>query len=294
MERLLQLLPFGPCVYSNLGGRDLGVVRIAGPGVGNMLFPWARALLASRALGIPMLSPTWPQLKIGSLLRSERDTRFYLRTFISRPDEITGFNRLLRLLLQHRVPESRHAQITRTAPVIRSFHGLGNFFHDLEHGRDIIVREILGILSPRLTEGLGASQGTPDLGVHIRMGDFSRNTVIETYDGRTNSTIPMDWYRAQIERFGTRDGRRAIVFSDGKDEELSDILSLPGVVRAEERSAIEDILALSRAEMLITSHSTFGYWSVFLGNGKAVSHPAVNLERYFSPAFCEARFVEAA
>jgi len=177
---------------------------------------------------------------------------------------------------------------------MRTFHGLQNFFHDLEHGQDIIAREFLGILSPRLRKGLGTSHGPPVLGVHIRMGDFSRHSGAKTYDGNTNSTIPMDWYRAQIERFGTHGGRRVIVFSDGKDEELTDVLSLPGIVRAEKRSAIEDILALSRVEMLVTSHSTFGYWGVFLGNGKAVSHPAVNLERYFSRAFCEARFVEAA
>jgi len=290
----LRHLPSGPCIHANLGGHDLGVVRIAGPGLGNMLFPWARALLASRDLGIPMLSPTWPQLKIGSLLRGERDTRFYLRSFVSRPEEITGLNRFRRLFFSRRIPEASHAQTTRMEPVVRSFEGIGNFFHDLEHGRDAIAREIPGILSPRLRGRLVATQDPLFLGVHIRMGDFSRNTDANAYDGRTNSTIPLDWYAAQIERFGSRLGRQIILFSDGKDEELSDLLSLPGVVRAENRSAIEDILAMSQAEMLITSHSTFGYWGVFLGNGKAVSHPAVNLGRYFSPAFIEARFVEAA
>jgi hypothetical protein len=140
---------------------------------------------------------------------------------------------------------------------------------------------------------LGAIQGQPFLGVHIRLGDFVRNTNALAYDGSPSSTIPLGWYRAQIQHFGARLGKKVIVFSDGKDEELSDILSLPGVERAEMRSAIEDIIALARAEVLVTSHSSFSYWGVFLGNGKAVSHPAVHLGRYFSPAFCGVKFVGA-
>lgn len=71
-----------------------------------------------------MLSPTWPQLKIGSLLRNERDTRLYLRSFASRHDEITGTDRLLsphrpdnhsRTRIEHEFPQPMGTKFPMTS-----------------------------------------------------------------------------------------------------------------------------------------------------------------------------------
>src|SRR5262249_28756870 len=50
-------------------------------GLGNMLFPWARAEVFRKRHGVPMLAPQWTQFKIGPLLRGERDKRYYTGLF---------------------------------------------------------------------------------------------------------------------------------------------------------------------------------------------------------------------
>src|SRR5687768_13104190 len=59
-------------------------------GIGNRLFPWARCCVFSHVTGIPMISPSWSQLKLGPLVRRETDLRTYHNIFQSRPNEITG------------------------------------------------------------------------------------------------------------------------------------------------------------------------------------------------------------
>jgi hypothetical protein len=66
----------------------------------------------------------------------------------------------------------------------------------------------------------------------------------------------------------------AFVVSDGRDEELADLLGEPHVRRAGIGSAIGDILLLSRARVIIGSGgSSFSAWASFLGERPIVTIP---------------------
>ena len=56
------------------------------------------------------------------------------------------------------------------------------------------------------------------------------------------------------------------VFSDGADDELADLLVIPGVERADYGNALADMVAISRCRCLIGSDSTFSGWGAFLGD----------------------------
>jgi hypothetical protein len=62
------------------------------------------------------------------------------------------------------------------------------------------------------------------------------------------------------------------LFSDGNDAELADILKMPAVQRLHFGSALADMLAMSRSNVLVVS-STFSMWSSFLGAVPSIYYP---------------------
>ena len=63
----------------------------------------------------------------------------------------------------------------------------------------------------------------------------------------------------------------ALVFSDGRPNELHFLSKCDGVRLMPVAPAIHDVLALSRASVLVgTNHSSFSEWGAFLGGMKSV------------------------
>src|SRR4028119_962252 len=46
-------------------------------GLGNMLLVWAQSAVFANINSLPIIAPTWGQLKLGPFLRGERDKRYY-------------------------------------------------------------------------------------------------------------------------------------------------------------------------------------------------------------------------
>ena len=63
--------------YPLLSKPDIGIFRGPGPGFGNLLFPIGRALQEAQAKNKIFVRPTIFNIKIGQILRWERDLRFY-------------------------------------------------------------------------------------------------------------------------------------------------------------------------------------------------------------------------
>lgn len=72
-----------------------------GFGLGNRLFPWARARIFASANGVPMLAPRWVSPRIRPLFRGEAQARAFPRQVLligqlkPRPGDVTGLKRLL-------------------------------------------------------------------------------------------------------------------------------------------------------------------------------------------------------
>jgi hypothetical protein len=65
-----------------------------------------------------------------------------------------------------------------------------------------------------------------------------------------------------------------LVFSDGTDRQLRDLLALNGARRLSFGSSIADMVALSLAPVIVgTAGSTFGAWGAFLGKVPSVWPP---------------------
>ena len=63
--------------YPLLSSLDIGLIRAPGPGFGNLLFPIGRALQEAKNKKEVFVRPTMLNLKIGPLIRMEKDLRLY-------------------------------------------------------------------------------------------------------------------------------------------------------------------------------------------------------------------------
>lgn len=259
----------GPLHLPVLSRPDLAFIRAPGPGLGNLLFPIARAIVGQQRLGSTVVVPTLRQVKLGPWLRGERDKRTYGDILRHRtPSELRNW--LAAQIARDPTPESRaHPE----ARVIR-YAGLGRQFHDLA-GHAEAVRAFL------LQAG---REPVPDAGIdialHVRLGDFEPPAMGATGQ---NVQIPLDWYRAAyvsaVARLGLR-SPRAMLFTDAAPQQVAQALGLPGLVPEPPGNALTSMMRMAQARVLVGSRSTFSLWAQFLGGATAIWPQGFELARY--------------
>lgn len=243
-------------------------------GLGNMLIPWADCLLWCRDNDAQMLSPSWTRLRLGPMLRRERDKRLYHRLFDT-GDAISGWRRVVLLASLRKVSSEAWR-----AGAIESFQGESTIvcFSDMRLFGNLIGKhtEVHSALYRITRPGYYPTDlpATPFVGIHVRLGDYRPSPR----DGGFNAVfyrLPLVWYAGCLQEMRQAVGSvlPAIVFSDGTDEELAPLLQLPAVVRSPYRQAITDMLALAQSVAIITSRSTFSLWGSYLSQAPSVWYP---------------------
>jgi hypothetical protein len=248
--------------YAKLSKYNFYFVRFFGPGLCNLLFPWARSVIAIKKHGLTPISPTWFQIKLGPILRREADARFYTNLFKKSPDEISGIRKLFILLRHTMVAEGYVEQFESGSPPhkdntkIIAFMDLNDYFNSIIKEHSFLYKELLRITRDEQKKGL-IFDFRKSISVHIRLGDF-----------KFRNSPPIKWYINILSQLRAELGSDwpIYVFSDGTDEELMPLMRLPGTTQLTFGSSLADLLALSKAHLLIgTAGSTFSQWASFLG-----------------------------
>lgn len=251
-------------------------------GLANRLFPWARCKLFSLASGSPMLAPRWEQVKLGPILRGETDWRIYGGLFQPAPDEITGLKKGWLTATRPSIPEPPGGAAPPAfgpANAIVVFSELRDHFGPLYGHRTLIQEELRKIVRPHWLHAAALSPLEP-IGIHVRRGDFAKPVTAEDLRTRGSIQTPLSWFVKTLALFRQEVGVPvpAFVVSDGRPGELAELLSQPAVRLINTRSAISDLLLLSRAKLLIGSGgSSFSAWASYLGAVPAVSVPGQSL-----------------
>lgn len=269
--------------YPRLSAIDLLAFRLLGPGLGNLLFPWARAVVHAHAIGGQLIVPTWPQFKPGPLLRRDADVRHYAGLFIATPGAIDGPSRWAKLCLAKRIPEQR-AALARDGQVVE-FRGMAGWFEPLRGHHAHVRATLVRTTHPSHLAGLQFDLSDA-ICLHVRMGDFDPPSDAALRSGALNMRIPLHWYVSIVQGIRARYGThlRVLVFSDGTDDELAPLLALDRCQRLQFGSAIADLLALSRARLLVASGSTFSMWASYLGRMPTVWHPGQKKQNLYGPS----------
>ncbi len=221
--------------------KNLIFFRIGGNGLANCMFVAARAYLKSKNSDLSLIEPTWFNLSLGTYLRRQSDKRHYLGLF-NNYGSIYGIKKLLLLLF------------SRKDIVIES--GLGNYFEDILNDSHDVFCYFKKITKPQIFDSLDSFEFTDTIAVHVRLGDYSA-------ERRTS----IAWYVDCIEQINnlTLKKYKFLLFSDGKDSELAELMAIPNVKRVFFGNSLADIWAISRTKFLIGSDSTFSAWGAYLG-----------------------------
>lgn len=255
--------------YPRLSPNDWYWARISGVGLGNLLFPWARCLVACHLRGWKMIAPQWSQYDVFALWERNRRNRCYFGMLNQPKDAIRGFGRLFRLaLLPHlEEPAWPGLRVRETSGnKIIDFCGVGNYFENLAHDRDHVRAELLAMVRQ-------SHLGRTDIDfknsimVHVRFGDFRAPAVNGlSAPSSYNQRIAIEWYTGAVQELRRTFGAEWPVYivSDGTEDELQPLLRLENTHRLRVKD-LAGLLTLSRAHVLVASGSTYSMWASFLG-----------------------------
>lgn len=243
--------------FVSLGRLESIGFRLGGAGLGNILFPWATAIVYAKNNNLTRLQTTWRNLKFGTFLRGERDKRIYSNLFTGK-DGVGGLKKFLLLNFTHKV---------------KYFSSMDKLFEPFKHEHNFVKTELLKIINP-FHIAKAKNFNPQSVALHIRMGDFQvpENEQI-LRGGAWNYRLPMKWYISIIEKIRLISDLPIYIFSDAPDDELHDILTLHNCKRVYFGSSISDMLALSRSKVLVSSASTFSMWASFLGQIPTIWFP---------------------
>ena len=250
-------------------------------GLGNRLFPWARCSVYSLLNGVPMLSPSWAQIKLGPLLRAETDLRLYHNLFRKKGDYVTGLKRRWLQLTADHVPEPDDLSTLpkHTDKTVVDFRGWKDYFRQLNGHSQFLHRSLRSITKAAWLCKVDACDGA-FIGLHVRRGDFTATILPDDYRVKGALRTPIEWFVESLETVRRAVGLpvRAVVVSDGRQDELRELLGVENVTWGQTGSAIGDLMLLSKAKILIGSGgSSFSAWASYLGQMPAVAHPGQSL-----------------
>jgi hypothetical protein len=265
-------------VSSNAGSRPevsnspFAFPEVGKAGLGNMLFPWARAELFAKETGARLLAPRWARLRIGPYLRNEPEKRRYSGFFYSN-QHLHGWRRLELLLRGRRVSERHWEGVARSPsashrPVVVEFQGLGEFFTPLLGAHEHVRDQLWQMTEPSL-RAVRAQAPAPFIAMHVRRGDITRQGFNAQQLENSPQYTALSWFiegARAVRRVETLRRVPIVVFSDGDREELAELLRVDGVELQSRRPAVADLWEMSEAELLFASgFSTFSMWASYLG-----------------------------
>lgn len=230
-----------------------------GTGLGNRLFPYARALLLARETGAELIEPSWFELRRGPIMREGQ-----ILGGLS-PRALLG-----KVWLYDNFRPERWVERPGS---VRSVSGDGNAFADLA-GRD---RVILAHLVNRASDTVRAEIAvpTPPIVLNVRLArDFKQAQSASDYRLKGAIRSPVAFYAAGLEEARSWLGANspAAIVSDGTDAELAPLLALPNVARFRSTRALSDLLFMARARFIVgTGGSSFSAWGAFLAQCEVVT-----------------------
>ena len=262
----------------------MGIVicHLPDAGLGNQLFPLAKALVFSHINDMNLVVTGYHRIKPGPYLRREKNKRKYKAFFTFQRSvlgEMRDKLRIKRYLARYQVINDPGLSVVNEKEkkvfVFKSLSHYSDYFNELKDHRELAISLLFKVIKPEILIGLSKIKA-PQIALHIRMGDFRKLKAGEDFNKVGSVRTPVNYFIDMINTIRTVAGKclSVHVFTDGHPEELQELFALPGIHLVEGNNDITDLLLMSKSKVIITSAgSTFSYWAGYLSDAVVVMHP---------------------
>lgn len=257
-------------------------------GLGNKLFPWARAKIFSRNQGCRMLRTHWFSPHGGGIVRGGVEyqralSKIWLyRNFKSSKEEMSKLEYFIKF---HNLPLLKVRNLCEADAAV-DHNGNICFRWDTCHDfaefageQDFLRQSIEHITIDSQLSFANKYKNMEFIGLNIRCG----NDFVSAESGGSRFVkTGQDWFCEALSIIRKEYGNMpAIIVSDGGRAQLGKLLCESNVQLLQSSTAIADLLVLSKARVLLGSgNSTFSAWASFLGEMDTFSSPK-------TPFLCE-------
>lgn len=249
-------------------------------GLGNELIPWAKAFIASQELGIKFLPPALglnDRRYYEYFGTSQFDWIYYAilkqllpcYVFTEAEYKATGekdFARAVRIYADKNNLDSKRSYALLT-------EGLWGNWYSIRKAKHFVLAQLYR--TRNLTDNLyQMDRQIADkklvVGIHIRMGDFLPVADSKEYQGLWNTRVPLQWYLnvcRQLKK-ALSESVTFMLLTDGSENELREFVDefSPITNFGQPNSVVSDLLALSSADALVCSISSYSMWGAFLSD----------------------------
>jgi hypothetical protein len=256
----------------------ISLALLPNAGLGNKLFPWARAAVFAKKNNIPLAVIGWSRLRPRAILRGKGGERQYRRYFVSRTRELAkaAFTVAIsqKIIVEPSLAESESPR--RAIYLFNKIPHWSDLFGEIREHRDLVRNSFYLELAFATKSVLHGALPHSFIAMHVRRGDFRELRPGEQFRDAGGVRTPLTYFEALIEeiRARRRQSCPVILFSDGTDLELAQLLALPNVTRSKASNDVLDLLLMSKASLIISSAgSTFSQWAGFLADSPLLIHP---------------------
>ncbi len=251
-----------------------------GAGLGNEIFPWAKAYLASSALGLRLVDPPWrlntrrydreldagPWDTIGYLATRALPSAEVSRAMVIETGKLDYYEAMKAL-----GPELRRQ---RVASVLHT-SGMHGGYLGIRRARPFLRRSLLGApAAVAATEQILELPGPRvRIGVHVRAGDFDEGRQVQP--GVFNERLPLAWSIEVVNSLAEalESDVRVFLASDEPSQSLTEAFTVAG--RPPEilcTTSVGDLAVLADCDLIVSSVSSFSMLAIFLSDAFYVWH----------------------
>lgn len=260
------------CIPENFGRR--------GAGLGNELLPWAKAFLASQALGIDCNHPAWG-LNARGYHRDFRTSRldWLYRDIVKLALPTVSFDEHAYYATGKEDYGQAVAQFAEQCGLQDRRHfvflasGMWGGFHAIRQARIFVLSELLKARTAVHNVHTIHAQASAEkalVAVHIRRGDFEQLHCDSDIRGRFNVALPLSWYLSTCASIKRQCGKdvQFLLLTDAPPREVQPFIDAfaPLTTFHLRQTACSDLLLMAFADSIVCSVSSYSMWGAFLSN----------------------------
>jgi hypothetical protein len=240
-------------------------------GLGNKLFSWASGVVFSDVNNCPHFICGLTKFHPMTIIRGDRSKRLYFGYF--KNEKLLYF--YPRSNAKNLSQKQANKKVSLSGPALFSeIPHWSDRFHLLRDHRKLIVERFWNTLTKRIKKRI-EGHDIPCVSLHIRMGDFRELKEGEDFSKVGAVRTPLNYFIEVVKmiREYANNNVSVTVFSDGSDNDLKSILSLPNTRRAEDDLDIVHLALMSKSSVIVMSAgSTFSFWAGFLSKAILIDH----------------------